>query len=87
MLYLLDTNVLSEILRENKKLDARLAALTAADRAVICTIVRGEVLFGIARMAPGRRRNDLQRKTENLLASFSCEVISEAVAEQYAAIK
>ncbi len=38
-----------------------MAGLDVGDRVVICTIVRGEILFGIERMPAGRRRAELAR--------------------------
>jgi predicted nucleic acid-binding protein len=56
MIYLLDTNAFSDLMREHAKVRARLASLPPDDRILICTIVRGEILHGIERLAPGERR-------------------------------
>jgi predicted nucleic acid-binding protein len=55
MLFLLDTNAFSDLMREHPQLDARLSALTPTDRVIICAVVRGEILYGIERLPPGKR--------------------------------
>lgn len=50
--FLLDTNAASDLVGENTHVAARLAALPATDRVFTCTIVRGEVLFGLGRLPP-----------------------------------
>jgi predicted nucleic acid-binding protein len=47
MMFLLDTNAFSDLMRKHSKLDARMASLAPADRVVICTAVRGEIRYGI----------------------------------------
>jgi predicted nucleic acid-binding protein len=47
MTYLLDINAFSDWMRKHAKLDARMASLSPAERVVICTIVRGEIRFGL----------------------------------------
>jgi predicted nucleic acid-binding protein len=57
--YLWDTTTCSALMRRDAKVRARVAALTAADRVVIWTITRGEVLYGLARLPEGKRRSAL----------------------------
>lgn len=61
MSYLLDTNVLRSPLSRDPapELEAWLAARDAQDL-YTCTIVIGEVAYGIGRLPPGRRRQALQ---------------------------
>jgi tRNA(fMet)-specific endonuclease VapC len=87
MVYLLDTNAFSDLMREHPKLDARLAALLPTDRVVICAVVRGEVRYGLARLAAGKRRNELTAKAELLFASLPCEPIPESAGDCYAQTK
>ncbi len=44
--YLLDTNTFSAIMNQHPQTMAHAAALSSADEVVICTIVRGEILYG-----------------------------------------
>jgi predicted nucleic acid-binding protein len=64
-----------------------MAGLEPGDRVVTCTIVRGEVLFGIARLPPGRRRTELEDTGRQFLASVSCEPAPERAGDFYAAVK
>ena len=54
--------------------DARMAtwlsSIGADDRVVTCTIARGEILFGLERLAPGRRRTELEGKARKLFAAI-----------------
>lgn len=64
-----------------------MATLNPRDRVITCTIVRGEVLFGIARLPEGRRRVELEEIAERFLAVFRCEAIPSRAGDHYAAIK
>ena len=57
------------------------------DRVVICTIARGEILFGLERLAPGRRRTEIEGKARKLFAALPCEAIPPAAGNVYANIK
>jgi len=54
---------------------------------IICTTVRGEILYGLERMPRGRRRHNLEAKITSLFAAIPCEPILERVGDQYARIK
>ena len=84
---MLDTNAFSDLMRENPRLRARLAAMPATDRAVICSTVRGEILFGIRHLPAGKRRRELESKATNLFAAIPCEPVPEAAGDHYAAVK
>jgi predicted nucleic acid-binding protein len=68
--YLLDTTTFSFLMRDDSNVRARIGALASADRVVICSIVRGEILYGIERLAAGKRRTDLETKASNLFAAI-----------------
>jgi predicted nucleic acid-binding protein len=85
--FLLDTSVFSDLIREHPKTETRLAALSPTDRIITCTVVRGEILFGIARLPHGRRRRELEAKTTKLFAAVPCEPIPGTAGDWYAAIK
>jgi tRNA(fMet)-specific endonuclease VapC len=61
--------------------------LHADDRVVVCTIVRGEVLYGVARLPESKRRSELARKASTLFDAIICEPVPANAAEHYAAIK
>ena len=61
--------------------------LNREDRVVTCPIVRGELLFGIARLPEGRRRAELENLAYRLLAALVCESLPEQAGDFYAAVK
>ena len=87
MIFLLDTNAFSDLMREHPKMDDRLDELADKDQVVICTIVRGEIRFGIERLPHGKRRQELDAKASNLFAVIPCEPVPEIAGEFYAQVK
>ena len=85
--YMLDTTTLSDLMREHPQVEARIARLSPPDRVCINTIVRGEVRYGLARMAQGRKRRNLEAKANQLFAVLPCESIPEAAGDHYGHIK
>lgn len=73
--YLLDTSAISALMRADARMASWLSSIGADDRVVVCAIARGEILFGIERLAPGRRRTDLEDKAANVFAVLPCEPI------------
>ncbi len=74
-------------MKDNSEVKARLNSLTESDYTFTCSIVKGEILFGIARLPSGKRKQDLQQKANELFEVVPCEPISENVSEAYAKIK
>lgn len=74
-------------MREDAAIARWLSSVTTQDRLIICTITRGEILFGLGRLAEGKRRADLEVKARRLFSAFSCEPIPAAAADFYAALK
>lgn len=87
MTYLLDTNAVSDLMRAAPRIEHWMAGLDRDDRLVSCTITRGEILFGIARLPAGRRRTELEETGRQFLAVFHCEPVPERAADFYAAVK
>jgi predicted nucleic acid-binding protein len=85
--YLLDTNAISDLMRAAPRIENWMAGLDQGDRVVTCTIVRGEVLFGIARLRAGRRRTELVETGRQFLAALRCEPVPERAGDFYAAVK
>ena len=82
MMFLLDTNAFSDLMRKHSKLDARMTSLAAADRIVICTVVRGEIRYGIEQLPQSKRRQDLEGQAGPLFAVIPCESVPEAAGDQ-----
>ena len=87
MTYLLDTNVISDLMRAATRVEDWMAGLDRSDRVVTCTIVRGELLYGIARLPEGRRRTELEEISSQFLTAFRCEPVPERAGDFYAAVK
>jgi predicted nucleic acid-binding protein len=85
--YLLDTNAISDLMRSQPEIERWMAALDPNDRVIICAIVRGEVLFGIARLPHGQRRSELEATAHAFLSAFACEAVSERAGDYYASVK
>jgi predicted nucleic acid-binding protein len=64
-------------MRAALRIENWMAGLDQGDRVVTCTIVRGEVLFGIARLPAGRRRTELEETGRQFLSALRCEPIPE----------
>jgi predicted nucleic acid-binding protein len=80
MTYLLDTNAISDLMRAAPRIENWMASLGEDDRVITCTIVRGEILFGIAKLPEGRRRTELEQTGHQFLASLRCEPVPEPAA-------
>jgi hypothetical protein len=71
-------------MREDPRLSSWLANLGPDDRIITCTIARGEVQFGLERLAEGQRRAILESKAEKVFASLPCEPVPAAAGDRYA---
>jgi predicted nucleic acid-binding protein len=87
VIYLLDTNAISDLMRADGRIEGWIAGLAPVDRIVTCTIVRGEILFGIARLPGGKRRAELEETSLQFLNAFRCEPIPVRAADLYADLK
>lgn len=87
MNFLLDTTAFSDLMREHPKLNARLATVALTDQVLICTMVRGEIQYGIERLPAGKRRHDLETKAFNLFNVLPCEPVPEKAGDYYAKVK
>lgn len=85
--YLLDTSAFSALMREDPRVRKRLAALDPSDRVALCTVVQGEVLYGLERLADGRRRRALAQRAACLFAVLPCDPVPEEAAKYYAGLK
>jgi len=87
VIYLLDTNAISALMRADARVAAWFSSIAPDDRVVVCTITRGEILFGLEKLAPGRRRTELVGKATKLFAVLPCEPIPPAAGDRYASVK
>lgn len=82
---LLDTNAISDLMRDQPKLQARLAAHSGQLSTRV--IVRGKVLYGLERLPSGKKRTDLESKAQTILASLPAATGTEDVALVYGPLK
>ena len=87
MTFLLDTNAISDLMRGDQRVEHWMAGLNPEDRVVTCTIVRGEILFGISKLPLGRRRSELEDAGRRFLDALHCEPVPERAGDIYAAAK
>jgi predicted nucleic acid-binding protein len=87
MLFLLDTNALSDIIRNHSILRSRIAQRSKTDQVITCVIAWGELCFGSQRLPPSKKRLDLEAKIKELEAEISCREIPMAAANHYARLK
>ena len=74
-------------MKDNPTVKGRLNSLAESDYLFTYPIVKGEILFGIARLPAGKRRQDLEQKANELFAAVPCDPIRENVGDAYAQIK
>lgn len=87
MLFHLDTNALSDLMRQEAKILARLAAVSSSNQVRASVVVYAEVLFGIDRLAPGKRQNDLRERARAIFSIVGCEPIRPSAAAAHSRIK
>jgi len=71
LVYPLDTNAISDLIHSYAGIEKWLSELSPDDRIVTCTIVRGEILFGIFKLPEGRRRAQLEARARKILDGTS----------------
>jgi tRNA(fMet)-specific endonuclease VapC len=84
---MLDTTAFSALMDRHPRAIARVEAAEAEHRIIVCTIVRGEILFGLAKMPDGRWKRHLELTAHNLFNKLPCEAVAPAVADTYAETK
>jgi predicted nucleic acid-binding protein len=87
MIFPLDTNAVSDFMDRHAVLDQHLAALAPDDHVVTCTIVRGEILYGIEKLPAGKRKDALSAKAHATLNGIRCELIPVAAGDVYGKLK
>ena len=75
------------MMREDPRVAVWFDSKLSDDRVMTCTIVRGEILFGLGRLSEGRRRAELEAKAQEIFAALCCEPVPAAAADLYASVK
>jgi tRNA(fMet)-specific endonuclease VapC len=82
---LLDTNAVSDLMRDNPQVKSRLAR--HSDPVVTSVVVWGEIRYGLDRLPSGKKRADLETRALKIIVSLSREGITVQVAETYGQLK
>ena len=82
---LLDTNAVSDQVRGYQPIRTRVVQY--ADPIVTSAIVVGEIVFGLKRLPPGKKRTDLESKAEGILAALPIEQVTEKTAREYGSLR
>ena len=86
--YLLETSTCSFLMAHVPHVTAHLDSLSDFnDYLFTCTIVRGEILFGMQRLPIGRRRQVLENQATNLFEALPCLAVPREAADHYAPMK
>jgi predicted nucleic acid-binding protein len=83
--YLLDTNALSDLIRDHQKIRTNLN--THRGPKFTTVINQGEIRYGLERLPAGKKKSDLDRRAKAVLKVMSIEAVTEPVAEEYGRLK
>jgi predicted nucleic acid-binding protein len=82
---LLDTNAVSDLMRDDPKVQARLG--THPDPVLSSVVAVGEIRYGLGRLPPGKKRQHLEARAHGVLALLTIEPVTEAIADTYGRLK
>jgi len=80
-------NAISGLMRSNQRIEQWMAGLSPEDRVVTCTIVLGEILFGISRLPPRQSARRVGRRRAANPRPFRCEPIPQRAGDICANVK
>jgi predicted nucleic acid-binding protein len=87
MEYLFDANATGDLMREHPEIKRRLFSLPTEHRAITCPIVKGEVLYGIARLPDGKRKANLEERAHAVFTGLPCVSVPDSAANFYSQIR
>jgi tRNA(fMet)-specific endonuclease VapC len=87
MKYLLDTNAVSDLMREHPVLSPRARGVTSPNRLIICPIVRGELEFGLQRLQAGKKHDALEANAKAVFRACSFVPLIGKHADTYGKLK
>jgi tRNA(fMet)-specific endonuclease VapC len=82
---LLDTNAVSDLMRDDPNVKARIGKHT--DPIVTSVVVIGEIRYGLDRLPAGKKRTDLETRAQAVLAALRIEPVSEQIGQAYGTLK
>ena len=86
MIYVLDTNAVSALMKGNAAFVQRLASHAAGEVAIPQPVI-AEIAFGIQRLTPSKRRKALQSRFDLICAEIPRTEWTDAVSQAYGRIK
>jgi predicted nucleic acid-binding protein len=86
-IYLLDTNAVSDLMRITGGFSKWAQKVGPDAQAIICSIVLGEILFGISALPEGKRKAALAAEAASLLDQVEHRAVPIKACPQYARIK
>lgn len=81
----LDTNAVSDLMRDHPAFLRRMAG--HAGPVTTCTVVVGEIRYGLSRLPTGKKRTDLEARAQRVFAHTQIFPITEPIAETYGRLK
>ena len=82
---LLDTNAVSDLLRDHPQLKSKSAAHSGL--LAYSIVVLGEIRYGLDRLPLGKKRSDLEARAQTILSALLDQTITPHVAETYGRLK
>lgn len=82
---LLDTNAISDLMRDHPPILARIAQHT--DPITTSVIVVGEIRYGLERLPLGKKRTDLEARAIRVFANVVIEGVTEPIGDAYGRLK
>jgi predicted nucleic acid-binding protein len=81
----LDTNAVSDLMRDHPKVKARAAA--HPEPIISSAIVAGEIRHGLERLPQGKKRSELEAHAQAVFARIQVQPATEAIADIYGRLK
>jgi predicted nucleic acid-binding protein len=82
---LLDTNAVSDLMRDHPKVKARLGS--HPDPVLTSVVVVGEIRYGLSRLPSGKKRRHLEARAQGVLVPLAIEPVTQPIANAYGRLK
>jgi predicted nucleic acid-binding protein len=82
---LLDTNAVSDLMRDHPHVKARMGK--HPDAIGTSVVVAGEIRYGLERLPAGKKRSGLEARAQSVLSILNVEHITEPIARSYGRLK
>ena len=82
---LLDSNAISDLMRDQLTIQTRTAAYPEAITTSV--VVAGEIRYGLERLPSGKRKNELEARANGILGILRIEPVTFSISETYGHLK